>query len=340
MNKFTLDNGSTTITAFLKRHLDIRSKSGLEWLAVCPFHQDTNPSMSVNIRKGVYICYACGAKGNTKTLARHFQEGEPTLQETNIDDVSLAVKELADSMAAVYRPNIGIKYASRFCDNPSVDAYWNGVRKLSREQIKNFALGFDTIENEAIIPVHDKRMNVLGLVKRTIDENKIREGYPKYRYPKGMKISQCLFGLPQAEAAFGEAGFSAHTTGVDIHSVLVICEGAVDAISVSVGKHSRSDGNGKGFQKTTHYSIAGVAVLGARMSTHQAEAVRYLAPRSIVIATDQDRAGRMAAIQVRKAIEEMRTGSFIYDAVWDRGLGKDMAELPYSTRMNIISSLL
>ncbi|NBO55083.1 MAG: hypothetical protein EBU84_10945, partial [Actinobacteria bacterium] len=58
------NNGNETIVRFLKRHLDIRSKSGLEWQAVCPFHEDTSPSFSVNIRKGLYICYACGAKGN------------------------------------------------------------------------------------------------------------------------------------------------------------------------------------------------------------------------------------------------------------------------------------
>jgi len=43
---------------------DLYSERGKEWhLILCPFHGDTNPSMSVNIIKGAFKCFACGVKG-------------------------------------------------------------------------------------------------------------------------------------------------------------------------------------------------------------------------------------------------------------------------------------
>lgn len=33
-------------------------------LVCCPFHQDENPSLSVNLTAGLFNCFSCGAKGN------------------------------------------------------------------------------------------------------------------------------------------------------------------------------------------------------------------------------------------------------------------------------------
>jgi DNA primase len=30
---------------------------------ICPFHDDTHPSLSINLEAGWYKCHACGAKG-------------------------------------------------------------------------------------------------------------------------------------------------------------------------------------------------------------------------------------------------------------------------------------
>jgi DNA primase len=30
---------------------------------ICPFHDDTHPSLSINLEDGWYKCHACGAKG-------------------------------------------------------------------------------------------------------------------------------------------------------------------------------------------------------------------------------------------------------------------------------------
>ena len=37
-------------------------------LRICPFHKDTNPSLSLSNEKGVLHCFGCGAKGNIITF--------------------------------------------------------------------------------------------------------------------------------------------------------------------------------------------------------------------------------------------------------------------------------
>ena len=39
-------------------------------MALCPFHNDKNPSMSFNTIMGVYKCFSCGAKGELLSVTR------------------------------------------------------------------------------------------------------------------------------------------------------------------------------------------------------------------------------------------------------------------------------
>ncbi len=38
-------------------------RAGSEWRAICPFHDDHNPSLCINEEKGVWYCHGCGKKG-------------------------------------------------------------------------------------------------------------------------------------------------------------------------------------------------------------------------------------------------------------------------------------
>ncbi len=40
------------------------SKSGKDYVGLCPFHDDKNPSMRVNDEKGFFYCFSCGAGGD------------------------------------------------------------------------------------------------------------------------------------------------------------------------------------------------------------------------------------------------------------------------------------
>jgi len=50
--------------AAFKEFINLQLKGGSEYKALCPFHSDKDPSLHVNVEKGVYHCKGCGASGN------------------------------------------------------------------------------------------------------------------------------------------------------------------------------------------------------------------------------------------------------------------------------------
>ena len=49
----------------------IKLKGNSSWRdAICPFHKDTKPSLRINVDKGAYRCFVCGAHGGD-VLAFH-----------------------------------------------------------------------------------------------------------------------------------------------------------------------------------------------------------------------------------------------------------------------------
>lgn len=324
------NNGSETIVRFLKRHLDIRSKNGFEWQALCPFHEDSSPSFSVNIRKGLYICYACGAKGNMKQLAKHFNDQEPANQSASLNEVSESIQQLSEQLQQKKRELFDIPYPSRYIGNEMVEKYWVGYRDIRAKAVKEYRLGYDEIEEDAIIPLADINGRIQGLVRRTNSQTKIDLDYPKYKYPKGLKISEILFGADVAVNRFNEKFYQPFA------SVLVICEGAIDAMAVphlmqSWSRGSSSTGRSVAYGEKRR-RLAGVAVLGARMSATQAQIVKRIAPNLILIATDKDRAGLLAEIQITESLRKLRLGIPMASVEWNASQGKDMAELQNDVR--------
>src|SRR5574344_1470469 len=49
------------------------TKRGKNYFGVCPFHDDTNPSMSVSKDKQIYKCFSCGATGNVITFVMEYE---------------------------------------------------------------------------------------------------------------------------------------------------------------------------------------------------------------------------------------------------------------------------
>ncbi len=48
------------------------TKKGSSYKAVCPFHQDNNPSLSISPNKQIYRCFSCGAAGNVITFVMKY----------------------------------------------------------------------------------------------------------------------------------------------------------------------------------------------------------------------------------------------------------------------------
>ncbi len=58
----------------LFNHFDIElKKKGKSYLGICPWHDDKNPSLSVDKDKGLYNCFGCGESGDIFTLTEKMQ---------------------------------------------------------------------------------------------------------------------------------------------------------------------------------------------------------------------------------------------------------------------------
>jgi DNA primase len=51
----------------------VLKKKGREFVGVCPFHDDSKPSMTVSPQKQFYYCFSCGAGGNSIKFLMEFQ---------------------------------------------------------------------------------------------------------------------------------------------------------------------------------------------------------------------------------------------------------------------------
>ena len=54
-----------------KRHIaNLQEKSNNQWTGLCPYHNDTKNSFSINAETGQWNCFACGVDGNAITFAK------------------------------------------------------------------------------------------------------------------------------------------------------------------------------------------------------------------------------------------------------------------------------
>ncbi len=61
------------IVSVISSYIPVIQK-GRSYLAVCPFHDDKNPSLNISREKRIYKCFACGAGGNAITFIEKYEK--------------------------------------------------------------------------------------------------------------------------------------------------------------------------------------------------------------------------------------------------------------------------
>ena len=75
----------TSLLKYIEQNWQPAKKLGSEYKSLCPFHDDKNPSMSINDDKGVYFCYSCKAGGNLITFIKEYKNFS---SEEALDEIS------------------------------------------------------------------------------------------------------------------------------------------------------------------------------------------------------------------------------------------------------------
>lgn len=256
----------------------------------CPVHDDSQASASVNRVKGLWVCYACGARGNTEGI---YEEEETRF--------AADILELLEEREQRIYPE---RWLDQF-DAGDPHPYWRS--RFSEAACRHFRLGYDHAVGTPVYPIRDNLGRVLGVVRRSL-----LEVGPKYLYPRGLNKSELLYGYRPDQA--GD---------------LVLVEGAPDAWACW----------------EAGYTAFGL--YGALLHPAQLRLIHRVNPRRIILALDNDSAGR-AAIYGRLARDGdllpglltrlEREGLPVVVPDWDGVSAKDLAECDVATRRTLLDS--
>lgn len=155
---------------------EVLGQSGDERVCRCPWHDDTGkPNLYVNAVTGLYLCFACGAKGSlAKNLNGDFK--------VTLDDLRNKLHNKSKTEQLSERPEAWLNQFQ--FDHP----YWQ-ERGFSEDIIRQFRLGYDPLTDMVTIPIRTTRGKVLGVIRRRLDDQR-----PKYMHPKGWKSGKDLYG--------------------------------------------------------------------------------------------------------------------------------------------------
>jgi DNA primase len=52
------------IVGIIRDYIQNLKKTGKNWIGLCPFHNDRNPSLHINVDMGIFKCFSCGEGGD------------------------------------------------------------------------------------------------------------------------------------------------------------------------------------------------------------------------------------------------------------------------------------
>ncbi len=292
------------------------TRRGKSFVGLCPFHDDSTPSLNVSQEKQIYKCFACGAGGNSFTFLRDIE---------NISFIE-AVRQLADRAGIalpdakpadpdqqevfdqLYRANeLAVKYFHHLLtqDEKAADAMaYLENRGINRDVIDAFSLGYAPDQWHGFLQVATRRKFSPQILERAglVLANQKGSGfYDRFRN----RITFPIHAATGRPVAFGARALDPNEQAKYINSpetpvynksatlyglwrnrdairdagVALVVEGYMDLIAL-----------------TQYGTENAVASSGTALTTDQARLLRRYAPKTILI-FDGDIAGATAAMR-------------------------------------------
>ena len=171
-------------------------KRGNNYFGICPFHDDKNPSMSVNQQKKVFKCFSCGAAGDVVTFVSKFKnitisEAMREIGETVGIKVAMSQKDLLKQKNMKYY-NV-LKEAATFYNfflantvEGKIGFEYLNKRGISLEDVNRFGIGlsgdndilYKTLSNKKFLPLDMIEVGLLKNVGNYHDTFKNRIMFP------------------------------------------------------------------------------------------------------------------------------------------------------------------
>ena len=160
---------ATDIVEVISEVVELQKK-GKNYVGLCPFHADSNPSMTVSGEKQIYKCFSCGAGGNVFKFVQDFEQipFASALQKL-AKRAGIDVQIQANPNAAAFKTNQQASAYYQFVlhntkEGKTVLEYLQG-RTLTLDTIKQFGLGYAPSTQKLAEALEKQQINLLDLVK-------------------------------------------------------------------------------------------------------------------------------------------------------------------------------
>ena len=203
-------------------HLDgFKQTKGKQYIALCPFHDDTTPSLSIDVSTGQYKCFSCDAKGNAIEFCKH--QGIDHSPYHSEEYIRTGGKQTGTPIKNGLNGQESTVNQRAMSDKTDINRH---IKDLS-DKMKEYAVEYPT----------DKGYGVLILNKIGKDSN----GAMTFPYFKDGKVigikhhkSKNKNGEPKKPWWEGDGSYKWYLGWLldtyDVNEVLLICEGEKDAL--------------------------------------------------------------------------------------------------------------
>ena len=281
-------------------------KKGKNYWGVCPFHDDTNPSMSVSRDKQIYKCFSCGAAGNVFTFLMNydhldFRDALAYLgDKVGIKVSNAKVSKKNTKFDKLYEANsLATKYFQNNLSSSkgrSAREYLKG-RRIDDKLIKKFEIGLSLPEKDDLVKLLSKDYD-LGLLNEIGLANENNDMY----------IDRIMFPLKDVNDRF--VGFSGRIyTEQDTSKYINTKESPIFIKGEMLYNYVRAREEARekkqiivmeGFMDVIRASSIGidnvVALMGTAMTKEQIKLIRKLS-NNIILCFDGDDAGINATLK-------------------------------------------
>lgn len=172
--KISLIRTKVNIIDVIGEHLKLHKKGRNYW-TICPFHEDSAPSMSVSTEKQIYRCFSCQASGNVFTFLQEYQKipfldalkalaarvdvdlSELKTIPKKVDDEATKVFLLNQLACEYYMYNLTLATSTKARD-------YLATRKIDQDLITQFKIGLAATKNGLVTYFQQKGYEPVTLV--------------------------------------------------------------------------------------------------------------------------------------------------------------------------------
>lgn len=281
-------------------------QKGKNYFGVCPFHDDTNPSMSVSRSLQIYKCFSCGASGNVFNFVMDyehisFKEAlELLAKKAGIEIKGLKLKKENNQNDPYYKIyELALKfYQNNLNTTLGHDAKeYLKTRQINEDIIKEYDIGLSLANMDSLVKLMTNKgyslevLNKLGLASDNHDTYINRIMFPLWdlngrvvgfsgRIYDHSKLNKYLNTKETPIFKKGELLYHYHVAReeVRIKKYVIVMEGFMDVIRAS----------------TIGYRNV-VALMGTAMTKEQANLIKRLS-NEVILCFDGDEAGHHATL--------------------------------------------